>query len=81
MKKFKSKVKLYVKISDFEVVAFEKTFSITSENIESATTAIFGMVKNPLNVFDDVEIEDYVIENFSKNSKLLCEVKEVKKHV
>ena len=28
MKKFKSKVKLYVNISDAEVVAFEKTFSI-----------------------------------------------------
>lgn len=80
-KKFKSKIKLYVKISEAEVVLLEKTVDIFAKDIEYATDAIFTIArKNPFSIFDDMEIEDFIIDNFSKNSKLLCEVKEVKRH-
>lgn len=80
-KKFKSKIKIYVKVSEAEVVLLEKSVDIFAKNIEYATDAIFTIArKNPFSMFDDIEIEDFVINNFSKNSKLLCEVKEVKRH-
>ena len=80
-KKFKSKIKIYVKVSEAEVVLLEKSVDIFAKNIEYATDAIFTIArKNPFSMFDDIEIEDFVIDNFSKNSKLLCEVKEVKRH-
>lgn len=80
-KKFKSKIKIYVKVSEAEVVLLEKSVDIFAKDIEYATDAIFAIArKNPFSMFDDIEIEDFVINNFSKNSKLLCEVKEVKRH-
>ncbi len=80
-KKFKSKIKIYVKVSEAEVVLLEKSVDIFAKDIEYATDAIFTIArKNPFSMFDDIEIEDFVINNFSKNSKLLCEVKEVKRH-
>lgn len=80
-KRFKSRVKLYVKVSEAEVVLLEKTVDIFAKDMEHATGAIFTIArKNPFSIFDDMEIEDFIIDNFPKNSKLLCEVKEVKKH-
>lgn len=80
-KKFKSKIKIYVKVSEAEIVLLEKTVDIFAKDIEYATDAIFTIArKNPFSMFDDIEIENFVINNFSKNSKLLCEVKEVKRH-
>ena len=80
-KKFKSKIKIYVKVSEAEVVLLEKTVDIFAKDIEYATDAIFTIArKNPFSMFDDIEIEDFVIDNFSKNSKLLCEVKEAERH-
>lgn len=80
-KKFKSKIKIYVKVSEAEVVLLEKSVDIFAKDIKYATDAIFTIArKNPFSIFDDIEIEDFVINNFSKNSKLLCEVKEVKRH-
>ena len=80
-KKFKSKIKIYVKVSEAEVVLLGKSVDIFAKDIEYATDAIFTIArKNPFSIFDDIEIEDFVINNFSKNSKLLCEVKEVKRH-
>lgn len=80
-KKFKSKIKIYVKVSEAEVVLLEKSVDIFAKDIEYATDAIFTIArKNPFSIFVDIEIEDFVINNFSKNSKLLCEVKEVKRH-
>lgn len=80
-KKFKSKIKIYVKVSEAEVVLLEKSVDIFAKDIEYATDAIFTIArKNPFSMFNDIEIEDFVINNFSKNSKLLCEVKEVKRH-
>lgn len=80
-KKFKSKVKLYVKISSTEVILLEKTFDLLAKDIELATDAMFSMVKEkPLEIFDDTDIDDFIIDNYPKNSKLLCEVKEVKRN-
>ena len=56
-KKFKSKIKIYVKVSEAEVVLLEKSVDIFAKDIEYATDAIFTIArKNPFSIFYVMDI-------------------------